>query len=91
MRHENTIQEPRVRYLSAYPTGRELMREPRYGCAEEALLRREAARSAPEGSARSRARALSFITTEYMEDHGSMVGVGTTKYTKYTKSGLRSD
>ena len=24
MRHEKTIQEPRVRYLSAYPTGREL-------------------------------------------------------------------
>ena len=48
---------PRVRYSAAYPTGRELMLEPRYGCAGEAMLRREAARSAPDGTARGRARA----------------------------------
>jgi hypothetical protein len=54
---EKTQENLVMGYSAAYPTGRELMREPRYGCAEEALLRREAARSAPEGSARSRARA----------------------------------
>ena len=48
---------PLVRYSAAYPTGRELMLEPRYGCAGEAMLRREAARSAPGGTARGRAGA----------------------------------
>ena len=32
----------RMRYSAAYPTGRERMHEPRYGCAQEALLRRAA-------------------------------------------------
>ena len=47
---------PQVRYSTAYPTGRELMLEPRYGCAEEALLRRVASPKAspkgPQGAAR---------------------------------------
>lgn len=47
-----------VKYSAAYSMGRELLLEPQNGCAEEALLRREAARSAFEGPARGRARAL---------------------------------
>ena len=47
-----------VRYSAAYPTGRERMLEPRYGCAEEALLRRVASPTAspkgPQGAARER-------------------------------------
>ena len=47
-----------VRYSVAYPTGRERMLEPRYGCAEEALLRRVASPTAspkgPQGAARER-------------------------------------
>ena len=54
---DTTLTTHRVRYSAAYPTGRELMLEPRYGCAGEAMLRREAARSAPGGTARGRARA----------------------------------
>ena len=29
--------EPHVRYSAAYPTGRERMLEPRYGCAEDSF------------------------------------------------------
>ena len=54
---DTTLTTHRMRYSTAYPKGRELMLEPLYGCAEEASLRREAARSAPEGPARGRARA----------------------------------
>lgn len=53
-----------VKYSPAYSTGRELMLEPRYGCAEEALLRREAARSASEGPARGRAGACARVVLE---------------------------
>lgn len=53
---ENSAQRPKVKYSAAYSTGRELMLEPRYGCAEEALLRRGASPKAspkgPQGAAR---------------------------------------
>ena len=51
-----------VKYSAAYSTWRERFLEPQTGCAEEALLRREAARSASEGPARGRARAFSRAT-----------------------------
>ena len=47
---------PPVKYSAAYSTGRKLMLEPRYGCAEEALLRRGASSKTspkgPQGAAR---------------------------------------
>ena len=47
----------RVRYSAAYPTGRKLLLEPRYGCAEEALLRRVASPyGESEGPSRGRTR-----------------------------------
>ena len=53
---------PKVRYSAAYPTGRKHMLEPRYGCAEEALLRRVASPyGEPEGLARGRARAWGAV------------------------------
>ena len=51
-----------VKYSAAYSKGRELMLEPLYGCAEEALLRRVASPyGEPEGPSRGRARALSEL------------------------------
>ena len=48
-----------MRYSAAYPTGRKRMLEPRYGCAEEALLRRGASPyGEPEGPSRGRARSV---------------------------------
>ena len=55
-----------ARYSAAYPTGREHMLEPRYGCAEEALLRRAASPTAspkgPQGAARERGEKMDFIS-----------------------------
>ena len=53
----DTSEDAKKKYSAAYFMGRELLLEPQNGCAEEALLRREAARSASEGPARGRARA----------------------------------
>ena len=39
---KETAENAEVKYSAAYSTGRERMLEPRHGCAEEALLRREA-------------------------------------------------
>ena len=39
---EKRLEKDDVKYSAAYSTGRELMLEPLYGCAEEALLRRVA-------------------------------------------------
>ena len=45
---------PEVKYSAAYSTGRELMLEPRYGCAEEASLRRAATpKVSPKGLQRA--------------------------------------
>ena len=73
---EKTQENSQMGYSAAYPTGRERMREPRYGCAEEALLRREAARSAPEGSARSRARAWEKWRSEGVWSGGGYDRIG---------------
>ena len=43
---EDAAKVPPVKYSAAYSTGRELMLEPRCGCAGEALLRREASPTA---------------------------------------------
>ena len=55
-----------VKYSAAYFMGRELMLEPQNGCAGEALLRREAARSAPAGTARGRARAFDLFHVRHL-------------------------
>ena len=56
-------QEERLRYSAAYPTGRELMLEPRYGCAVESFaFGGEPRRGEPEGPARGRARAQAGAT-----------------------------
>ena len=48
----------RVRYSAAYPTGRERMLEPRYGCAEESFAfggkPHEVRPEGPQGAARER-------------------------------------
>ena len=50
-----------VKYSAAYSTGRELMPEPRYGCAGEASLRRAASlKVSPKGLQRA-ARELILI------------------------------
>ncbi len=55
-----------ARYSAAYPTGRERMLEPRYGCAGEALLRRAASSKTspegPQGAARERGEKMDFIS-----------------------------
>ena len=57
-----SAQSPKVKYSAAYSKGRELMLEPLYGCAEEALLRRGASPyGEPEGPSRGRARALFIL------------------------------
>ena len=47
---------PRVRYSAAYPTGRERMLEPRYGCARAAGvgLPERSEPEGPQGAARER-------------------------------------
>ena len=54
-RHEKKL-ESRVRYSAAYPTGRELMLEPRYGCARAAGvgLPERSEPEGPQGAARER-------------------------------------
>ena len=60
--YDNSAQSPKLKYSAAYSKGRELMLEPLYGCAEEALLRRVASPyGEPEGPSRGRARALSEL------------------------------
>ena len=48
----------KVRYSAAYPTGRELMLEPRYGCAGESFAfggkPHEVRQEGPQGAARER-------------------------------------
>ena len=53
----DTSEDAKKKSSAAYFMGRGLMLEPQTGCAEEALLRRDAARSASKGPARGRARA----------------------------------
>ena len=54
--YDNSAKSPKVKYSAAYSKGRELMLEPLYPCAEEALLRRGASPKAspkgPQGAAR---------------------------------------
>ena len=55
VRHEKV---PGMRYSAAYPTGRELMLEPRYGCAGESFAfggkPHEVRPEGPQGAARER-------------------------------------
>ena len=55
-----------VKYSAAYSTWREHFLKPQNGCAEEALLRREAARSASEGPAGGRARAFDLFHVRHL-------------------------
>ena len=53
--------DARVRYSAAYPTGRERMLEPRYGCAGEASLRRAATpKVSPKGLQRAARERIIF-------------------------------
>ena len=53
---DTTLATHRVRYSAAYPTGRERMLEPRYGCAEESFAfggkPHEVRPEGPQGAAR---------------------------------------
>ena len=54
---------PEVKYSAAYSTGRELMPEPRYGCAEEVSLRRAASpKVSPKGLQRAARERIIFAT-----------------------------
>ena len=58
---DTTLATHRVRYSAAYPTGRERMLEPRYGCAEESFAfggkPHEVRPEGPQGAARERMHA----------------------------------
>ena len=68
---DTTLTTHRVKYSAAYSTGRELMLEPLYGCAEEALLRRGASSKTspkgPQGAARERVKKRYCVTATVSE------------------------
>ena len=67
---DTTLTTHRMKYSAAYSKGRELMLEPLYGCAEEALLRRVASPyGESEGPSRGRARAYLFVARYVYSKH----------------------